>query len=236
MLWARLTWQAPDPAAVALALERWLGVSARPDGDSPGALVLQLGETELEIRPWQLEGAGDAPQAGGRLVFEPHRGPQPIGGAAGASAVLLGIAWSTVELDRAESELGAWLSDPDAADWPVEGTDAHLGATTRLRPTHGLPGGRIVLVEPNTEGRLAASLARDGEGPCALYVRPAAGLAGWLRVARERGLPARAAKRLPGPFGAAVLLPPGSPAGPFVLVVDGHAAVPRTVPPGTIHP
>jgi len=39
---------------------------------------------------------------------------------------------------------------------------------------------------------------------------------------------------LDGPFGASVLLPPGSPAGPFVLVVDGTAADPGPAGPGTI--
>ena len=222
MLWARLTWQAADPALISAELGRWLGLAAVPDAASDGALVLRLGETELEVRPWQPEGTDDAPQPGGRLLFEPYRGPQPVGGAEGASAALVGVAWSTVELDRAETELGNWLTDTNPGAAVADGTDAHLGARTRVRSTHALPGGRIVLAEPSTEGRLAASLARDGEGPCALYVAPAGGLDAWLVEARRNGLPTRAARRLEGPFGASVLLPPGSPAGPFILVVEAH--------------
>ena len=234
MLWARLTWQADDPAAVAFALVRWLGVTAETDPRTEGAVLVRLGETELDVRPWMREGSDDHPHPGGRLVFEPHRGSQPVGGAADAPVALLGIAWSTVELDRAHSELSSWLSDTDPDASAPDGTDGHLCAMTRTRRTSALPGGRIVLAEPSTEGRLARSLARDGEGPCALYVRPAAGLEAWLRVARAAGMKVRDAKVLDGPFGASVLLPPGSPAGPFVLVVDGTAADPGPAGPGTI--
>jgi hypothetical protein len=236
MLWARLTWQAPDPASIAFGLVRWLGVTAETDPTAAGALVLRLGETELDVRPWMREGTDDHPHPGGRLMFEPHRGPQPAGGAEGAPVALVGVAWSTVELDRGEAELSAWVTGSDLGSEPAtrDGIDAHLGARTRVRWTHALPGGRIVFAEPSTEGRLAASLARDGEGPCALYVAPAVGLAAWLREARKAGFPVRAARRLEGPFGASVLLPPGSPAGPFVLVVDGSHDGPPVAMPGTI--
>lgn len=234
MLWARLTWQAADPASIVEGLGRWLGLVAVPDAAADGALVLRLGETELEVRPWQQEGTDDEPHPGGRLMFEPHRGPQPVGGADGTSASLVGVAWSTVELDRAETELGNWLTGSDPAAALADGADAHLGARTRVRRTHALPGGRIVLAEPSTEGRLAASLARDGEGPCALYVAPAGGLEAWLGEARGNGLSTRAARRLDGPFGASVLLPPGSPAGPFILVVEGPPGGSSGPVPGTI--
>ena len=91
----------------------------------------------------------------------------------------------------------------------------------------------MVLLEPSTEGRAAASLARDGEGPCALYLRPAGGLDAWLDAAREGGVTASA--RRDGPFGAQVLLA-GSPAGPHVIVTEGRTPVSAAAEAGTIAP
>ena len=111
--------------------------------------------------------------------------------------------------------------------------DEHLGARARLREGAGLPGAWTVLLEPSTEGRAAASLARDGEGPCALYLRPAAGLDAWLDAARERGVTVERAPE--GPFGAQVLLAAG-PAGPHVIVTEGRSPVSGRAPAGTIAP
>jgi hypothetical protein len=67
--------------------------------------------------------------------------------------------WATVELDRADRELvlpKGWPSAVPAAD------DIPLGARTRI--ARGADGSEaIVLLEPFTEGRLAASLVRFGE-------------------------------------------------------------------------
>jgi hypothetical protein len=90
-----------------------------------------------------------------------------------------------------------------------------------------------VLLEPSTEGRVAASLARDGEGPCALYLRPAAGLDAWTEAARERGVTLSA--RREGPFGDQVLLASG-PSGPHVIVTEGRSPVSGASPAGTIAP
>ena len=78
-------------------------------------------------------------------------------------APLIAIVWATVELDRAERELGAILGAPlDAGEAP---RDPGLGATVRLaRPFGQAPEPALLLVEPDTEGRLAALLARHGEG------------------------------------------------------------------------
>jgi len=72
-----------------------------------------------------------------------------------ADAVLVGVGWSTVESERAARELGL-----DALDAPP---DVALGASCRL--ADGPDGLVLVLLEPVTEGRLARSLARLGEGP-----------------------------------------------------------------------
>ncbi len=147
---------------------------------------------------------------------------------------LAGLGWATVELDRAADELGMWLGeapDPDAPD----AADPLLGARARVRDAGGLPGDAVLLLEPSTEGRLAASLARDGEGPAALYLRPAAGLRAWAADARARGV-TLSARRI-GPLGGSVLVAGGPVAGPHLVIVDTHAArASRTPAAGTIAP
>jgi len=88
------------------------------------------------------------------------------------SAELAGIGWATVELERAARELGAALGiDPGA--WVPAPRDALLGARawSTLAPVDGGPA--IVLLEPDTEGRLAATLVRFAEGVAAAYLRDA---------------------------------------------------------------
>ncbi len=235
--WARLTWQAADPRALADGLARRLG--ARPVPVDGGAWRFDLGGETLDVVPWQREGPRDDPTAEGRLVFEPITGSGLVPalgpaahGAPDPPLTLVGVAWSTVELDRAEQELDPWLvaSDPSLGDGDAV-PDRHLGARTRIRRGTSLPGGTLVLSEPSTEGRLAGSLARDGEGPCALYLRPAAGLGAWAAAARGRGV--RLSGRRTGPLGTAVLLPGAAIAGPHVLVVGPPATTAR---PSTIAP
>lgn len=76
--------------------------------------------------------------------------------------------YATVELDRAEVELVDALGssgDDVTTDLP---DDAALGARCRLLAF--ADGSEIVLLEPATEGRLAAALARFGEGVAVLYL------------------------------------------------------------------
>lgn len=207
-VWARLTWQAADPAAFT--------------ADLAGRLGTDLAGTAFDVVPWQPEMAGDVPQPGGRLMFEPAlEGVDPLAAAdvnprAGADLDLVGVGWATVELNRAETELAEWLapSGPDAVEDAVE---PHLGARARCRQSDGLPGGTIVFLEPTTEGRLAASLVRDGEGPCALYLRATGGLDAWVAAARRRDVMVSA--RGDGPFGPSVLVPGPGVAGPHVVIV-----------------
>lgn len=75
------------------------------------------------------------------------------------------LGWATVELDRAESEVvhpRGWTPAVSAPD------DVALGARTRVArsPDDAI----VVLLEPFTEGRLAASLVRFGEGFVVEYV------------------------------------------------------------------
>jgi hypothetical protein len=80
---------------------------------------------------------------------------------------LTGIGWATVERERAEREL-----EP-AADWVELERDPALGARRWLRAVdtggdHDVPA--LVVLEPETEGRLAASLARFGESVAVAYL------------------------------------------------------------------
>jgi hypothetical protein len=130
-----------------------------------------------------------------------------------ADLPVAGIAWATVELDRAARELaGAGLFE-------TAPRDVALGASAR-RSSVGR-GGRpaIVLLEPDTEGLVAAALARFGEGVLAVYLGP-------LDRADVDDTPRLAPSR-PGPLGPARLVI-GRPAwGPHALVLAGVAPRPR---------
>ena len=128
-------------------------------------------------------------------------------------------AWATVDLDRATVELGdtvevgatVELGAAVASEAPP--ADEILGARARLAELRG--GGRLVLLEPSTEGRLAGALARHGEGWVAVYlIVPAGPLAGL----RRSGTAVTA--RAPGPFGPERLVLGGPRDGPFVLLVS----------------
>ena len=133
--------------------------------------------------------------------------------AAGASRPVA-VGWATVELDRAAAELAGFLGlAPDAF---VPEASIVLGARCRVA-TGVLPDGlSLAILEPITEGRLAARLARLGEGPAAV----------WSRRAPDSRVAAGAAR--PGPFGRERLAPGGPVQGPYrLLIVDA----PGTIPP-----
>jgi hypothetical protein len=244
--WARVTWQVPDPATFAPALAARLGTVAKEGGGlGPDAWTIDLGSALLEIRPWLPESPTDHPLPGGRLVLEPVGAGEPTPEeaevaddgattAATRSVRLAALGWATVELDRAADELGMWLGDAPDPDAP-DAADPLLGARARVRGAGGLPGEVVLLLEPFTEGRLAASLARDGEGPAALYLRPSAGLRAWAADARARGV-TLSARRL-GPLGGAALVAGGPAAGPHLVFVDTRSrGASRTPAAGTIAP
>ena len=236
-LYARLTWQVPEPAAFAIELGRRLGVAVEPATAAPGlvagARLLRLGTCWLEVRPWIREGPMDEPRAPGRLLLEPvpdgedELDPGPGGG---VGLALHGLGWGTVELDRAEDELSMWLGPRVAGE---DLGDEQLLARARLHGSGGLPGAWTALLEPSSEGRVAAALARDGEGPIALYLRPAAGLGGWLERAKASDVTTGA--RRAGPFGDQVVLP-GAVTGPHLVVTEGRDPVSAAPAAGTIAP
>lgn len=79
-----------------------------------------------------------------------------------------GVGWATVDAERAFGELATLFSG--AAMWVAQERQGLLGAKVwhRAPPPDG--GVELFVLEPDTEGRLAAFLARHGEGVAALYV------------------------------------------------------------------
>lgn len=152
----------------------------------------------------------------------PHRAGRASSGPAlgGLRLAVVAVGWATVELDRAAAALQP--ADPTEADGPfgepasADPLDELLGAEARLvsRPLDR-PG--LVLLEPSTEGRLAASLARRGEGPAALYLAP---VGVTLRAGLEQLAAAGIRTRLGrGPFGDAALVLGRTPGSPQLVLV-----------------
>jgi hypothetical protein len=113
---------------------------------------------------------------------------------------LVGIGWATVDIERSVADLGAL--DAQAAD-----DDELLGARAwRISPGPVA----LLLLEPVTEGRLAAALARRGEGIVALYVAADAPLEGVARPT-ALGVPGQSMpqERSWGPFVIRVATGPG---------------------------
>jgi hypothetical protein len=126
-----------------------------------------------------------------------------------AELPLAGIGWATVELDRAARELAG------VGPFGTAPRDAVLGASARRSATKRGRSPAIALLEPDTEGLLAAALARFGEGVLAVYLGP-------LDRADIDDTPRLGPPR-PGPLGPARLVI-GRPAwGPHALVLAGVA-------------
>jgi len=135
---------------------------------------------------------------------------------AGAGAIVLAFIWATVDLERTLDGLGAAPSTAEPSGDPL------LGAWVVVTAADA-DGARLAIAEPKTEGRLAATLARHGEGPAGRYVAVADGLA----IARSRAADAGiAVSRVEeGPFGASMLVLIGPVSGPHLILCD-PAAVP----------
>jgi hypothetical protein len=117
--------------------------------------------------------------------------------------------WATVELERAAADLGLELERVS--------DDQLLGASVALARPPDEPW--IALLEPRTEGRLAAWLARNGEGPAGSYLAVGAGLDAIRRQPHGRVLSEVAG----GPFGRSVLLLGGPAGGPQLVLVESGA-------------
>ena len=132
----------------------------------------------------------------------------------GLSADVVAIGWATVDAERVA--VGAELASRPR--------DPHVGATASILV--GSPGldaateaPTVVLLEPDTEGRLAATLARSGEGPAVLYLEVGAGgLERARKAIRRRG--GSSSVVLDGPFGRSTLLLGGPLRGPHLVLVE----------------
>ena len=129
------------------------------------------------------------------------------------AARVLAVGWATVELDRAAEELAHLLAP--GAGFAAAASSVLLGARCRSAPAADARL-RIALLEPDTEGRLAASLARSGEGWAATWM---------LAAPSDSGSGALSAAR-PGPFGPERLRLGGGLAGPHRLVVEAVPSPP----------
>ena len=92
------------------------------------------------------------------------------------------LGWATVDLDRAASELARDLGFSAEAFEETIGSQV-LGARCRVAAGALGDGLSLAILEPATEGRLAATLARLGEGPAvAWYLTHEDGAAGALTL------------------------------------------------------
>ncbi len=122
------------------------------------------------------------------------------------------VGWATVELDRAELEVPTAFPAMRSATPEAAPEERLLGARCRRL---GFDSGRgVVLLEPSTEGRLAAALARHGEGPLVAYL---IGDASSTERARRAGFTVTGEH--PGPLGRERLVIVGRRDGPFAVVV-----------------
>lgn len=217
-------WVSPDPAVLGARLAEHLRLP-RPDPDEARfALVLTGGVVRVgSTGPGGRERIVSIEHvAGPRHRFDhPSVSPPAAPSAAGAPSAgvrLLGAAWATVEMERGVRELASKLG-VDARAFTAVTDDGWLGAAARVAR---LGETSLVVLEPVTEGRAAAALARFGEGPVAVYLELPGPAVGIVR---------------PGPVGAAELLGGAPPWGPFILVRARPSAteVRASAPPaGTI--
>jgi hypothetical protein len=121
--------------------------------------------------------------------------------------------WATVDLERSLRERERTSNAVDAT-----AADPHLGA--RVAMIAAGERGLLALAEPTTEGRLAASLARRGEGPAGRYLSLQDGdtIEAYRRRAHAAGVAISRVR--PGPFGPSVLLVGGPVGGPLLIVVE----------------
>ncbi len=193
-------WRLDNPGAVGIRLADRLGLP-RPDSDADEVVYLLSGGRLRLMR------AGRGRQrAQGEPAGSPPTGPLQVSRGATGDARdgvgLAGVGWATVELGRASREVASALGVDVAAFTPAA-DDGWLGARAAVA---AVDGSAIVLLEPSTEGRIAAALARHGEGPAVI----------WLDSPR---LDAGATR--PGPLGPAELVHGPRPWGPFLLRLVG---------------
>jgi hypothetical protein len=207
----RVRWEAPDPVAAAQRVGEALGVTAEQVRDHP---EIVLGSGVVEFRPTVAADGDERLRIAGLRERLPRRAGSP-------RADLVGVGWATVEVQRAAGDL-EWETEPGAPDTLLGATAAVVTGDRRL-----------LLLEPSTEGRIAASLVRWGEGPAALYV--SVGDEAALERARRDllGRGGRSTVIAEGPFGRSFAALVGPAWGPHLVLVERASAIPAAV---TIRP
>ncbi|HEY7737183.1 MAG TPA: hypothetical protein VH813_10350 [Candidatus Limnocylindrales bacterium] len=117
----------------------------------------------------------------------------------------IAVGWATVELERAADEIARDLGT--GVTFVAASPDALLGANCLVAKPGDAPA--WVLMEPSTEGPLAAFLVRHGEGLAAGWLKAGQGLEGV-----RRSLSADT------PLGRARLVVDGPRWGPFLLLLE----------------
>jgi hypothetical protein len=194
-----VVWHDPDLTRLADRLRRF-GLEASPAGTielDGGTVRLERGTGPSRLSLVDRPGRPDAWRA--PVGEPPAAAPRPVGAAGRPRLLAVGIATVDAERYRADRP---HLELTDAPD------DELLGARAMI--TSGSHPG-IVILEPSTEGRLAASLARFGEGPAVLYV--------------ESEVPPADGRIASGPLGRAWLLAGGHIAGPHLLIVEAGGTI-----------
>ncbi len=130
----------------------------------------------------------------------------------GIAGTPVALGWATVELDRAVAELSRALGIP-AMRFAAAADSVHLGARSLVAHAALSRDRSLVVLEPSTEGRLAATLARHDEGPVAVWmIVPDMGT---VRTSSERS----------GPLGLERLVLGGALHGPQRLLVRPAATI-----------
>jgi hypothetical protein len=140
-------------------------------------------------------------------------------GDAGRSLRTLPVIWATVDLERALVEFGL---NPARSAAAVD--DPLLGARV-LVVGQGDVDTTIALAEPSTEGRLAATLARHGEGPAGRYVGVPIDLDEIRTLAAAAGI--AISRPAVGPFGPEVLVVGAGLGGRSFVLVEPPAVPSR---------
>jgi hypothetical protein len=214
-----------DPAAVAARLTLLLDLAVEPGVPrSLGPVWLRVAAAAAPAREDRLAVIGPVASDGRHLARPGGNGEDAETSSATGGAALVAIGWATVDLDRAAAEAGASAGGaavtgtPSAAAVAVDAPgDVSLGAVARVvRAGSGAPA--VVLLEPSTEGRIAATLARVGEGPAALYVHPRAPTLA-VEAARLRRAGVAVGSVVDGPLGPQLHVPGARPWGPHVIMV-----------------
>ena len=118
---------------------------------------------------------------------------------------VVGLGWATVDTERTLADLaGRPFGAEGRLTWGDPTREAAVGASAVVSRVGDVS---LVILEPDTEARLAASLARYGEGLCLVYV-DGAGPGGMVRPT---------ALGVPGRLRAHV-----HPWGPYVIAVKAR--------------